>query len=219
MEGLASGFSIFPNRVELNANNYRQTFTLTNLDEGLKVIQVRLYHWSQKGGVDVKEISKDLIVMPPVVKLPKGVEKTVRVGFRKPIVADNELTYRLEFKEIPKKSETTGVSLAFTQSVPIYYNYNSKWKARLASKVIDVTSIGAQIEISNSGFRHTVIKQIQLVDSEKQKTIWQSDNAFAILSNSLRVFSISNYEPQVKYLLEMETRNHGVLQHTLYFEK
>jgi len=218
IEGLASGFTIYPNRVELNESKYRQTFKLVNDDEGIKVIQIRLFKWSQKDGLDIKEPSKDLIIMPPVIKLPKGVEKIVRIGFRQPMVADSEITYRVEFKEIIQKEQTTGISLAFKQSVPIYYSYNEKWKSNLSASEKYGTDEMAEFVLSNSGRRHSIIKNMKIVDQENQTTIWQSDNAFAVLSNASRKFTVASIEPNKKYNLEIKTKN-GDYQQTLLFEK
>ncbi len=71
-------------------------------DDSPVVVQIRVVRWSQKGGAEQLEDTRELLVTPPVLQIPANSQQIVRVALRREPDGAQELTYRVIFEEVPQ---------------------------------------------------------------------------------------------------------------------
>lgn len=97
----AGSFSVNPVRVELSATQRVAALTVRNQGTERAVVQLESLAWSQDGGKDRFEETRDLLATPPIFTLAPGASQLVRVGIRRAPDPSRELSYRLFLREIP----------------------------------------------------------------------------------------------------------------------
>jgi fimbrial chaperone protein len=122
---LAGSFSISPVRVFLEPRQRAAALTIVNGADTEVVLQADVLRWSQDGtGQDRLEPSDDVIVSPPILKVPAQGRQVVRLARLVAPHPQRQLTYRLLLREVPDTSRATqpGASLpiALVLSIPIF---------------------------------------------------------------------------------------------------
>ncbi len=122
---LAGSFSISPVRVILEPRQRAAALTIVNGADTEVVLQADVLRWSQDGtGQDRLEPSDDVIVSPPILKVPAQGRQVVRLARLVAPHPQRQLTYRLLLREVPDTSRATqaGASLpiALVLSIPIF---------------------------------------------------------------------------------------------------
>jgi fimbrial chaperone protein len=122
---LAGSFSISPVRVFLEPRERAAALTIVNGADTEVVLQADVLRWSQDGtGQDRLEPSDDVIVSPPILKVPAQGRQVVRLARLVAPHPQRQLTYRLLLREVPDTSRATqaGASLpiALVLSIPIF---------------------------------------------------------------------------------------------------
>ncbi len=118
----ASTFNISPIRANLGGARHTEVLTLANAEDEPVVVQVRVVRWSQAGGEESLEDTRDLLATPPVLQIGPKSEQIVRVALRQPPDPGRELSYRLIFQEVPQapKKDFVGLRVALRLSVPVF---------------------------------------------------------------------------------------------------
>jgi P pilus assembly chaperone PapD len=117
----ASSFNVAPIRADLTAAHRMAVITLTNADAEPVVIQVQVEKWVQVDGVEHLELSREVLVTPPVLQVPGSGEQVVRLALRREPEAAHELTYRVIFQEVPQAApKEFTLQVALSLSVPIF---------------------------------------------------------------------------------------------------
>jgi fimbrial chaperone protein len=119
----AGQFAVSPVRIYMEARDRAAALTITNEAQDELVMQADIFVWKQKpGGEDDLELSEDLIVSPPIIKLAPGARQVVRVARLKLAPSNDQQTYRVIIREIaearPPKGIEVQIALAF--SLPIF---------------------------------------------------------------------------------------------------
>src|ERR1700722_18354111 len=116
----ASTFNISPIRAELTNSHRTEALTITNGEDSPVVVQVRVLSWSQKGGAEQLEDTRELLATPPVLKIPANSQQIIRVALRREPDSAQELTYRVIFEEVPQAApkDFTGLCGALGLSIP-----------------------------------------------------------------------------------------------------
>src|SRR5271169_6106572 len=91
----ASTFNISPIRAQLTNTHKTEALTLINAEDSPVVVQVRVVSWSQKGGTEQLEDTRELLATPPVLQIPANGQQIVRVALRRDPDPSQELTYRV----------------------------------------------------------------------------------------------------------------------------
>ena len=117
-------FSVTPVRIFMAPKDRAVAVTVTNDGDEELVMQAEVFNWSQKaGGEDVLVSSEDLILSPPILKMPPHSRQVVRLARLGPPPANSQVTYRLVIREVPEikqggKDIQMQVALAF--SMPVF---------------------------------------------------------------------------------------------------
>ncbi len=120
----AGVFSVTPVRIFMKPTDRAVAITVTNEGDEELVMQADIFTWKQKAdGSDDLALSEDLILSPPILKIPGKARQVVRLAMLAPPDIDRQLTYRLILREIPEahapdKKVQLQVALAF--SLPVF---------------------------------------------------------------------------------------------------
>ena len=118
----AGSFHVTPIRVVLSAQLASATLTVKNNGDEPVVIQAQTVAWLQENGQDQYPASEDLLATPPIFTIQPGATQIVRVGMRRIVRVDQELSYRLFLQEVPPppKSGFLGLQVALRIGIPIF---------------------------------------------------------------------------------------------------
>ena len=120
----AGVFSVTPVRIYMKPHDKAIAVTVTNEGDEELVMQADVYSWKQKAdGTDDLVLTEDMLVSPPIIKVPAKSHQVVRLARLVPPSASEQMTYRLIVREIPEAKKTQGkvqlqVALAF--SMPVF---------------------------------------------------------------------------------------------------
>ena len=161
----ASTFNISPIRAELAAGHRTEALTLTNADDQPVVIQIRVVGWSQQGGEEQLDATRELLATPPVLQIAPNSEQIVRIALRRESDPTRELTYRVIFEEVPQAApkDFVGLRVALRLSVPVFVapsrghaKADTSWEAHWL--------VGGKLEVdaTNHGTGHLQVTDFDL---------------------------------------------------------
>jgi fimbrial chaperone protein len=118
----AAGWEIDPVRIELSTLQQTAALSIKNTTNQSTSIQIQAVTWAQRDGKDIFAPTKELLVSPPIVTIAPKSEQIIRVALRRNASATNELTYRLNLQELPRKQSAnfTGVKVALRVTMPVF---------------------------------------------------------------------------------------------------
>ncbi len=121
----AGSFAISPVRSTLSLGHKIDSLTVTNQGAEATAIQLEVLAWSQdEAGKDVFTPTKDILATPPAFTLQPNAKQIIRLGLRRPLLTNNEASYRLFVQEIPPapKPNFMGLNMALRMSIPVFFN-------------------------------------------------------------------------------------------------
>ena len=144
-QAAAGQFSVSPLRIQMSARDRATAITLTNEGDTELVMQADIYHWKQKpDGQDDLELSEDMILSPPILKLPPHSRQVVRLARLRPVQSGEQQTYRLIVREIPEAQVTEGavkLQIAMAFSLPVFISPPRTQRELLCTAERGVTNI------------------------------------------------------------------------------
>jgi len=160
----ASSFNVAPIRADLTAGHRMAVITLTNADETPVVVQVQVEKWAQVDGVDHLELSREVLVTPPVLQVPGLGVQVVRLALRREPDAAQELTYRVIFQEVPQAApKEFTLQVALSLSVPVFVApLTPKASARLTFDAHAAAPDQVVLGALNAGEAHTQVFDVAL---------------------------------------------------------
>jgi fimbrial chaperone protein len=124
LPAFAGLFSISPVRIYMSPRDRAIAITITNEGDDVLVMQADLYNWKQKAtGEDDLVLTEDMIVSPPIIKIPPKSRQVVRLAMLRPRPPGEQLSYRMIVREIPEaKPATTNpeLQIALAFSMPVF---------------------------------------------------------------------------------------------------
>jgi fimbrial chaperone protein len=162
----ASTFNISPIRAELTPAHRTEALTIMNADDSPVVVQIRVVRWSQKGGAELLEDTRELLATPPVLQIPANGQQIIRVALRREPDPAQELTYRVIFEEVPQAApkDFVGLRVALRLSIPVFIApAHGKANAELAWQSRWLPNGQVELAATNTGSAH-----LQITDFEAQ---------------------------------------------------
>ena len=160
----AGNFSVAPVRVELQGSQRTAVITVHNNDAAPLLIQVSTLAWSQTGGEEKYDATRELLATPPIFTLPPQGEQIVRIALRREPDATRELDYRLMLAEVPQSADKdfTGLRVALHLSLPVFVKANSA-SAPVLSWSGQWQSDGTlSVSATNTGLTHLQVSDFNL---------------------------------------------------------
>ena len=168
----AGQFSVSPVRIQMTARDRATAITLTNEGDTELVMQADIYQWKQKpDGQDDLQLSEDMILSPPILKLQPHSRQVVRLARLRPVPNGEQQTYRLIVREIPEAQVTEGavkLQIAMAFSLPIFISPPGTKRELLCTAERGVTnSIRALCENQGNAYAQPVDFVLKGADGTK----------------------------------------------------
>jgi len=167
----ASPFSVSPVRIYMKPKDKAVAVTITNDGDKELVMQADLYSWKQKtDGKDELELTEDLLLTPPIIKLPGKSRQVVRLARLHRTKTDQQQTYRMVVREIPEALPSTGnlqLQIAIAFSLPVFITPpNAKYKLDCTASRSAVDTVSVTCE--NTGKAYAQLVELGLSSSSGQ---------------------------------------------------
>jgi fimbrial chaperone protein len=124
MGASAGEFSVSPVRIFMAANERAVAVTVVNEGTEDLVMQAEIFSWQQKpNGEDALTPTEDVVLSPPIVKLPPKGRQVLRLARVGGPPADVEQSFRMIVREVPEARATgrdAKVQMALAFSLPIF---------------------------------------------------------------------------------------------------
>lgn len=186
-------FSVTPVRIYMKSADKAVAVTITNESEEDLVMQADVYSWKQKpDGTDDLALTEDMLVAPPIIKVPAKSHQVVRLARLIPPLADQQMTYRLIVREIPEakpakdKMQLT-VALAF--SMPVFITPPAA-KNKLGCTVNRTAPNAVNAVCENSGSAYAQPLNFVLTGATGDKPLAARNQAGYILPGIKRSFEL-----------------------------
>jgi fimbrial chaperone protein len=118
--------------------------------------QVRVFRWTQEGGVDHLDPTDDVVASPPVVTLRPNTDYAVRLVHTSPMPTRGEESYRVLIDELPNaENRVNGVSLLVRQSIPVFFSGRERadpevtWRLEKGGELIGVNAGDRRMRVSD----------------------------------------------------------------------
>jgi len=162
----AGSFSVSPVRIYLKPRDRAVAVTLTNEGDTAVALQADVFVWSQTpDGTDQLELSEDLILSPPIIRLEAGAKQVVRLALLRPADASQQLTYRLIVREVPEitSRQQTGIQLpiALALSMPVFITPPPA-KRDVTCELVRGEAGAPGVSCANTGTAYAQIREVRL---------------------------------------------------------
>lgn len=192
---LAGSFSISPVRVFLEPRQRAAALTIVNGADTEVVLQADVLRWSQdEAGQDRLEPSDDVIVSPPILKVPaqgRQVVRLVRLVMPDP---QRQLTYRLLLREVPDTSRAVQpgakLPIALALSIPIFLTPAG---AQPAVRCELHAGQPPEVTCRNDGRAYAQLREVSVL--REGHTLGRFDGAAYLLPGSRRVLPLKPGDP------------------------
>ena len=162
----AGTFNVSPIRVGLSPQQATMPLSITNDGDEAVVIQAQAMQWSQENGQDVYVPTDHILATPPIVTIPAHGKQTLRIGMRKKINPERELSYRIYLAEVPgaAKEDGIGVQMLLRIGIPIFITGTVATKPDLNWSLITSAPNAGKLKVTNTGNAHAQLADIRLLD-------------------------------------------------------
>ncbi len=185
-------FSVTPVRIFMSPHDRAVAVTVTNEGDDELVMQADIYTWKQKAdGTDDLQLSDDLILAPPILKIPGKGRQVVRLAMLTPPTSPGQQTYRMILREIPEahqaeKKVQLQIALAF--SLPVFITPpNAKRDLQCSVSRSAPDAIAARCE--NRGSAYAQPRELTLTAADGTK-LADIESAAYILPGMTRTYAI-----------------------------
>lgn len=185
---VAGTFTISPLRVDFTGTATTAALTVRNEDATAVVVQAQAARWTQDGGQDALEPSRDVLVSPAVFTLPPGGQQLVRVALRRAADPSRELAYRLTLQEVPQAAAPgfTGLQVALRLSVPMFVAPVAAAQPSVAWSLSHDADGHLAITARNDGEAHARIHRFALKTSDGAATLFEQPGLAYVLPGASR---------------------------------
>jgi fimbrial chaperone protein len=190
---LAAEFTVTPVRIFMTPRDRAIAVTVTNDSEQEIVMQADLYSWKQKAdGTDELTSTDEVILSPPILRVPAKSRQVVRLARLGPPPAVEEQTYRMIVREVPEARPqapgAVGVQLAIAFSLPVFVTPPGA-KRQMQCEVARVAPDTANATCRNSGRGYAQIRAFELLETGGTKVATREPGGYILPGNS-RTFEL-----------------------------
>lgn len=167
---VAASLQVTPVHLEIPAPGRASTLTVRNMGNQPISAQVRVFRWTQSGGVERLEPTQDVVASPPFVELRSRQDYALRVIRLAGAPVSREEAYRVVIDELPKPQSGPGtVALVLRHVVPLFFAARD---GSGAAPVFSVKRSGNQVllQVSNRGESRMRLSAVTLRDGSGRTT-------------------------------------------------
>jgi fimbrial chaperone protein len=188
----AGVFSVTPVRIFMLPQDRAVAVTVTNEGDQELVMQADIYTWKQKAdGSDDLQLSEDLILAPPILKIPAHGRQVVRLARLGAPPTGGQATYRMIMREVPEahaadKKVQLQIALAF--SLPVFITPRNA-KRELECSVARAAPDAVTARCENRGNAYAQPRELALSSADGTK-LAGAESAAYLLPGTRRAYEI-----------------------------
>jgi fimbrial chaperone protein len=185
----AGQFTVTPLRIFMTVRDRAVAVTIVNDGDADVVMQAELFSWAQKGGEDDLQPTDDLVMAPPIMKVPARSRQVLRLVRLVPPTGE-EQTYRVLVREVPEASsqgEGVQMRMAIAFSLPIFITPPGAKRQLNCLPVRLDEKLVAQCE--NTGTAYAQVRSFALLDAN-EKRVAGEDGPTYFLSRTRRTVAL-----------------------------
>lgn len=177
----AAAIEISPMQLDLSKDQPITALNLSNRSPTPVVVQINSKRWMQQNTKDVYNDTRDIIITPPIITIPALGSHVVRIGLRRNVDINQELSYRIFIKEIPNyKERKPGVSVVLQISIPLFVAPESPLNHQLNWRATALKTQQLQLLLTNNSNQHIKINRITITPLGSSKPLIK-ENTFLYL--------------------------------------
>jgi len=159
----AGSFTVNPVRLTLSATQTVAAVTVKNVGSEATVVQLETRSWAQQDGQDALASTEEILATPPILTVPPGGSRIIRVGLRRAPDPQRELTYRLFLREVPPPEPIAqGLRVALLISMPVFVVPPHAPAPQLAWRALRTPDGNIRLQAHNSGHSHIQLGQLEI---------------------------------------------------------
>jgi fimbrial chaperone protein len=195
-EADAGVFSVVPVRIYMTPRDRAVAITVTNEGDTEMVLQAEVNTWRQKpDGTDEQVASEDLILSPPILKLPPRARQVVRLARLGPPDATQQLTYRLIMREVPEvgaPKDRIQIPVALALSMPVFITPPGAKREMKCDAARGNGSI-VQVSCANAGNAYAQVRSVQVLKGAD--VLGKLDGGFYVLPGARKTLTVTTQQP------------------------
>jgi len=195
----AGVFSVTPVRIFMTPHDRAIAVTVTNEGDDELVMQADIYTWKQKAdGTDDLQLSEDLILAPPILKIPGKGRQVVRLAMLTPPTSPGQQTYRMILREIPEahaQEKKVQLQIALAFSLPVFITPPNA-KRDLACSIARSAPDTVAARCENHGSAYAQPREFTLTGADGAK-IADLESAAYILPGMTRTYAIKRADGSI----------------------
>lgn len=171
---MAADLLVNPVRINLSPQHLTAAISIQNTSDHPKTIRVQAVAWSHVDGKHVYAPTVELLTSPQIFSIAPGHSQTVRTTLRRNADPVNELTYRLQLRELQRPSSPGSVPMevALRLDVPVFVQPQ---QGIAAPKLVWTVSIAPgnrlKLTLRNDGNAHVGVSDFVIFASGKDKPL------------------------------------------------
>jgi len=168
----AGMFSVTPVRIYMTARERAVAVTIVNDGDSEVVLQADLNSWTQApDGTDQLAPTEDLILAPPIVKIPPKARQVVRLALLTPPDLSKQLTYRVVIREVPEATpqppaEGLRTPIALALSLPVFITPPGA-KRQVDCIPVRIDAGKPALSCKNNGNAYAQLREAQLTRDDR----------------------------------------------------
>jgi fimbrial chaperone protein len=212
----AGSFAVNPVRVTLSATQSVAAVTVRNVGDQATVVQLETSSWAQHDGKDVLEPTTEVLATPPILTVPPGGSRIVRVGLRRPADARRELTYRLFLREVPPPEPIAqGLRVSLLVSMPIFVVPPKMSAPEVHWRAMRTPDGRIRLQASNTGMVHVQLGQLDIAPAAGGAAVATRSMSEYVLPDNSREWVVSAQPaPPVGTLLSISCQTDAGKSHS-----
>jgi fimbrial chaperone protein len=168
---LAGAFSVTPVRLYMSVRDRAIAVTVTNDGDSEVVLQADVNTWRQSAdGTDQLELTDDLVLSPPIIKLAPKARQVVRLARLAPPDVSRQLTYRFILREVPEalpSKPNVQIAIALALSMPVFIT-PPKVSRVVSCGIAGIEDKAIGVRCSNTGTAYAQVRDINIVRDNKK---------------------------------------------------
>lgn len=166
----AGVFTVTPVRMYMGPRDRALALTVTNGGDAEMVLQAETFEWSQTAdGQDQLKPSDDLVLAPPIVKIPPRGRQVVRLALVVPRDPSRQMTYRIIMREVPEAAapaaSTVQVQMALAMNMPVFVTPAAA-RRKLACSLSRKDG-GLQARCTNEGSAYAQVRELRVLRGDQ----------------------------------------------------
>lgn len=192
----AGAFSVTPVRLFFEQRDRAIAVTLVNEGDSEIALQADINTWTQDAnGVDKLELTEDLIVAPPSLKLAPRGRQVIRLALTAPRDASRQMTYRLIVREVPEvtapKDGNLTLPIALVLSMPVFITPPAA-KRQVEFSMSATKGPAPELVVANTGGTYAQLREVEL--KRDGKTLARFEGSSYVLPGARKSLALKGNE-------------------------